>query len=47
MSRPTLRVEIIGVSGVIASYERLIGKQGISSLKDIEGKRVAYPPAVF
>ena len=39
-----LPVEIIGVSGVIASYERLIGKQGISSLKDIEGKRVAYPP---
>ncbi len=39
-----LPVEIIGVSGVIASYERLIGKEGISSIKDIEGKRVAYPP---
>ena len=39
-----LPIEIIGVSGVIASYERLIGKDGISQLKDIEGKRVAYPP---
>lgn len=39
-----LPVEIIGVSGVIASYERLIGKEGINSIKDIEGKRVAYPP---
>ena len=28
-------MEIIGVSGVIASYERLIGKQGISSLKAV------------
>ncbi|MBJ7220300.1 MULTISPECIES: taurine ABC transporter substrate-binding protein [unclassified Brenneria] len=39
-----LPIEIIGVSGVIATYERLIAKQGITSLKDIEGKRVAYPP---
>lgn len=39
-----LPVEIIGISGVIASYERLIGKEGIASLKDLEGKRVAYPP---
>lgn len=39
-----LPVEIIGVSGVIASYERLIGKNGINKIKDIEGKRVAYPP---
>jgi taurine transport system substrate-binding protein len=39
-----LPVEIIGVSGVIASYERLIGKDGINTIKDIEGKRVAYPP---
>lgn len=39
-----LPVEIIGVSGVIASYERLIGKNGINSIKDIVGKRVAYPP---
>ena len=33
-----LPVEIIGVSGVIASYERLIGKDGINTIKDIEGK---------
>ncbi|WP_051937323.1 glycine betaine ABC transporter substrate-binding protein [Erwinia sp. 9145] len=39
-----LPVEIIGISGVIASYERLIGKNGIRTIKDIEGKRVAYPP---
>lgn len=39
-----LPVEIIGVSGVIASYERLIGKDDIKTLRDIEGKRVAYPP---
>ncbi|TDT52519.1 taurine transport system substrate-binding protein [Enterobacter sp. AG5470] len=39
-----LPVEIIGVSGVIASYERLIGKDGINTIRDIEGKRVAYPP---
>lgn len=39
-----LPVEIIGVSGVIANYERLIAKDGISNIKDIEGKRVAYPP---
>ncbi len=39
-----LPVEIVGVSGVIATYERLIGKQGINRLQDIEGKRVGYPP---
>jgi len=39
-----LPVEIIGVSGVIANYERLIAKDGITNIKDIEGKRVAYPP---
>src|SRR5476649_1072244 len=39
-----LPVEIVGVSGVITTYERLIGKQGINRLQDIEGKRVGYPP---
>ncbi|WP_413740204.1 glycine betaine ABC transporter substrate-binding protein [Sodalis sp. RH14] len=39
-----LPVEIVGISGVIATYERLIGKPGINSLQDIEGKRVGYPP---
>nr|WP_254711467.1 glycine betaine ABC transporter substrate-binding protein [Pantoea cypripedii] len=39
-----LPVEIVGVSGVIATYERLIGKEGINNIKDLEGKRVGYPP---
>ncbi|WP_413723874.1 glycine betaine ABC transporter substrate-binding protein [Sodalis sp. RH16] len=39
-----LPIEIVGVSGVISTYERLIGKNGINQLNDIEGKRVAYPP---
>ncbi|WP_058911670.1 ABC transporter substrate-binding protein [Entomohabitans teleogrylli] len=39
-----LPIEIIGISGVIATSERLLAKQGINSLKDIEGKRVGYPP---
>ncbi len=39
-----LPIEIVGVSGVIASYERLIGKQQVKSLSDLIGKRVAYPP---
>ena len=39
-----LPVEIVGISGVIASYERLIANNSIHSLKDLEGKKVAYPP---
>lgn len=39
-----LPIEIVGVSGVIASYERLIGKPDVKSLNDLIGKRVAYPP---
>ncbi|AHG21364.2 taurine ABC transporter substrate-binding protein [Chania multitudinisentens RB-25] len=39
-----LPIEIMGISGVIATSERLIAKQPIATLKDIEGKRVAYPP---
>ncbi|WP_233149082.1 taurine ABC transporter substrate-binding protein [Shimwellia pseudoproteus] len=39
-----LPVEIIGISGVIATYERLIGRSDIKNIHDIEGKRVAYPP---
>ncbi|WP_349743650.1 taurine ABC transporter substrate-binding protein [Roseateles cavernae] len=40
-----LPIEIIGVPEVIATSERLIGRtaKGINSLKDIEGKTVAYP----
>lgn len=39
-----LPIEIFGISGVIATSERLIAKDLISSIQDIEGKRVAYPP---
>ncbi|MDQ9130210.1 ABC transporter substrate-binding protein [Serratia fonticola] len=39
-----LPIEIFGISGVIATSERLIAKEPINSIKDIEGKRVAYPP---
>ncbi|CNH63446.1 glycine betaine ABC transporter substrate-binding protein [Yersinia alsatica] len=39
-----LPIEIFGISGVIATSERLIAKDSINSLNDIEGKRVAYPP---
>lgn len=41
-----LPIEIIGVPEVIATSERLIGRKGkgINSLKDLEGKTVAYPP---
>src|SRR6266702_1160225 len=39
-----LPVQIVGVSGVIATYERLIARKNIQSLKDLEGKTVGYPP---
>lgn len=39
-----LPIEIFGIAGVIATSERLIAKEDIKTLKDIEGKRVAYPP---
>lgn len=39
-----LPIEIFGIAGVIATSERLIAKDDIKTLKDIEGKRVAYPP---
>ena len=41
-----LPIEIISVPEVIATSERLIGRtgRGVNSLKDIEGKTVAYPP---
>lgn len=38
-----LPIEVIGVQEIIATSERLIAKPGINSLKDLEGKRVAYP----
>ena len=41
-----LPIEIIGIPEVIATSERLIGRKSknINSIKDIEGKTVAYPP---
>lgn len=38
-----LPIEVIAVPEIIATSERLIAKPGINSLKDLEGKRVAYP----
>ena len=39
-----LPVEVIAFEGVIATSERLIARPEIKSMKDLEGKRVAYPP---
>lgn len=39
-----LPVEVISFEGVIATSERLIARPEIKSMKDLEGKRVAYPP---
>ena len=36
-----LPIEIVGVSGVIASYERLIGKEGIRDLRDLKASASA------
>jgi taurine transport system substrate-binding protein len=38
-----LAVEVIGVPEIIATSERLIARKGIASLKDLEGKTVAFP----
>lgn len=39
-----LPIEMIAISGVIATSERLIVKDPIKSLADLGGKRIAYPP---
>lgn len=39
-----LPIEMIAISGVIATSERLIGRKGSDSVKALEGKPVAYPP---
>lgn len=39
-----LPIEMIAVSGVIATSERLIARNGINSVGDLTGKKVAYPP---
>ena len=38
-----LPIEVIGVPEIIATSERLIAREGIASLKGLEGKTVAYP----
>jgi taurine transport system substrate-binding protein len=37
-------IEVIAVSGVIATSERLIARNGIDSVKALEGHAVAFPP---
>ncbi len=39
-----LPIEVIGIPEVIATSERLTVRKNIASLKDIEGKTIAYPP---
>ena len=38
-----LPIEVIGTPEIIATSERLIARAGIGSLKDLEGKAVAFP----
>lgn len=38
-----LPIEVIGTPEIIATSERLIARNGINSLKELEGKTVAYP----
>lgn len=39
-----LPIEVISFEGVIATSERLIARPDIKSMKDLEGKRIAFPP---
>jgi taurine transport system substrate-binding protein len=39
-----LPIELIAISGVIATSERLIAKKGIDNVAALKGKRIAYPP---
>jgi taurine transport system substrate-binding protein len=39
-----LPIEVISVSGVIKTSERLIAKAPIQSVADLKGKTIAYPP---
>lgn len=39
-----LPIEIFGISGVIATSERLIVRPAIKNLKELEGKTIGYPP---
>ena len=39
-----LPVDVIAIAEVISTSERLIARAPISSIADLKGKRVAYPP---
>jgi taurine transport system substrate-binding protein len=39
-----LPIELVGVSADISTYERLVARDGIKTLKDLEGKTVGFPP---
>lgn len=39
-----LPIEMIAISGIIATSERLIAQDGIEDVTDLEGKRLAFPP---
>lgn len=37
-------MEMIAISGIIATSERLIATEDVQSVADLEGRRIAYPP---
>lgn len=37
-------IEVIAISGIIATSERLIARGGIAKVADLKGKKVAFPP---
>jgi taurine transport system substrate-binding protein len=39
-----LPIEMIAISGLIATSERLIARSQIASIADLKGKKIAYPP---
>ena len=39
-----LPIEMIAISGIIATSERLIAKEGIDNVADLKGKSAAFPP---
>lgn len=39
-----LPIKMIAISGVIATSERLVAKEGIRGVADLKGKKVGYPP---
>ena len=39
-----LPIEVIALEGVISTSERLVTRDNIRTVKDLEGKQIAYPP---